>query len=175
MMYCVECGKQILGDAPSCPYCGTLVPSMDPVKQVQEEEYLGGFTSIKLAKGMLAGYGIYATSKRIIGIKSRKTALAALGGGLILGVPGVVLAQKLTYDQSSKWIKELDESKDFEIAKGHISHIEIKKPGLVSKGHLAITTRTGDTVKVLIVGQKEFEQMRDLMQVFLPESVTVVS
>jgi len=38
-----------------------------------EEQYLGGFESGRLVKaGSIAGYGIYATEMRIIGVKSRK-------------------------------------------------------------------------------------------------------
>jgi len=136
-----------------------------------EEEYLGGFTSANLKKGMIAGYGIYATNRRIIGIKSRKGVVGRLLlGGITVGILDK-LGAKITRDESAKMIEELDKKKDFEISKEQVSQIEIKKPSFMSRGHLTITLKSGEDVKVLVGGKKEFEQTRDLMLAFLPEAV----
>lgn len=152
-----------------------------------EEIYLRGFTSGKLKRGMFWGYGIYATNKRIIGIKSRKGMLAgALIGGVIGGAVGAVVAgqlgKKLTGDENAKMIKELEEKKDFEISKVQVSQIEVKKPNMwqvrligSGRGHLLIVPKSGEQIKILIQGNKEFEQSRDLMQAFFPEAVKLVS
>jgi hypothetical protein len=41
-------------------------------------------------------------------------------------------------------------------------------------GHLLIVPKSGEEIKILILGNKEFEQARDLMEVFFPEAVNVV-
>jgi hypothetical protein len=41
-----------------------------------QEEYVGGFTSSHLVRGMMRGYELHATTKRLIGVKNRKA-----GGG----------------------------------------------------------------------------------------------
>lgn len=150
-----------------------------------EEEYVGGFTSGALKRGMFWGYGIYATNRRIIGVKSRKGAIAgALVGGVIGGAAGGiivgVLGQKLSKDQSVKMIRELEEKKDFEISKEQVSQIEVKKPNVwqvrlvgSGRGHLLITPKSGEEIKILMQGNKEFENARNLMQAFLPEAVRV--
>lgn len=151
-----------------------------------EEVYLGGFTSARLKKGTFVGYGVYATNKRLIGIKSRKGVLTgALIGGAIGGAIGAVVAgklgEKLTKDESAKIIRELEGKKDFEIGKEQISRIEVKKPNMwkvrligAGRGHLLIVPKSGEEIKILILGNKEFEQARDLMEVFFPEAVNVV-
>ncbi len=94
------------------------------------EGHLGGFESGRLKKGFMAGYGIYATNMRIIGVKSRKALAKGLVGGALGGFVGAVIGMKLSKDQSVKTIQELDERKDFEVAKRDVSHLELKKPSM---------------------------------------------
>jgi len=57
---------------------------------VDEEEFLGGFTSVNLMRS-INGYGIYATDKRIIGVKSRKDELIGiLVAGIINAALGIL-------------------------------------------------------------------------------------
>jgi len=51
--------------------------------RVKGEAYLGGFTSANLKKGLIKGYGVYITNKRVIGVKKRGWAIAGaiIGGG----------------------------------------------------------------------------------------------
>lgn len=136
-----------------------------------EEEYLGGFASANLKRGLVAGYGIYATNKRIIGVKRK-----ALGTMLAapFGVVDYLIVRKLSKDESAKTIAELDEKKDFDIAKESLASIEVKKPGMLGTGgFLLLTPKNGEATKVMIYAKKEFGQLRDLMQAFSPEILKV--
>ena len=158
---------------------------------MEEEKYLGGFVSYDLLMkkkiGYKRGFGIYATDKRIIVVKSSKSfyaviAPALVGSVLVGGVIGAIVANKLGYkldrDENVKAIKELDENKDFEIIKEQISTIEIKNPrmrfGMGHSGHLTIKSKSGETLDINITGDKEFEMTLELMQVFFPEAVKVI-
>jgi len=146
---------------------------------MDEEEFLGGFTSSNLKKGMMKGYGVYATGKRMIGIKSRMGAItSALVGGLVGGALGAIasskIGEKLAKDESAKAIKELDEKKDFEVHKEQISLITIKKPAMFSGGHLLITIKSGEENKVAIYCRKEFDDTRNLVQLFYPQVLRVI-
>jgi len=48
------------------------------------------------------------------------------------------LMPKLSQEESDRTIASLDNMKDFEFSKDQISRIEIKKPGLMSSGHIII-------------------------------------
>jgi len=78
-----------------------------------EEQYLGGLESGRMKKGFVAGYGIYATNLRIIGVKTRKALAKGLVGAAIGRVAGAYIGMKLSTDQSVKMIQELEERKRF--------------------------------------------------------------
>jgi len=142
---------------------------------VDDEVYLGGFASANLTRGFMGGYGIYATNKRIIGVKGigakeRGTMIAGALGGVV----GSALAKKFTDDKSAKMIQELDEKKDFEISMDQISQIEIKKGSFMKKGQLMITPKSGDAITIKVYGNNEFSMTRDLMQSFSQELVKVI-
>ncbi len=139
-----------------------------------EELYLGGFESGRLKKGWVAGYGIYATDKRIIGVKSRKALGKALLGAAVGGTIGAYVGMKLSKDQSVKMIQELEERKDTEVAKENVSSLELKKPSIWRRGHIVITPLTGEAVKITIAQKKDYEQLLELMKSFHPTAVTVV-
>ena len=145
---------------------------------MSEEILIGGIVSANLVKGLLRGYGIYVTTHRIIGIKKRKAALAgALAGGLIGGAIGAtigtILANKLTKAESDKAIEELLSKSDMVIPKEQIVSMELKKPGLLSGGHLIIKTMDGKKVKIKVQGKKEFNSLRELLTRFKPEVLNV--
>ena len=141
-----------------------------------DEVYLGGFTSANLTKGIMGGYGIYATNKRIIGVKgiAATSRGGMIAGALVGGVVGSALGKKFTDDKSAKMIQELDEKKDFEISMDQISQIEIKKGSFMKKGHLMIMPKSGDAIKIKVYGNNEFSMTRDLMQSFSQELVKVI-
>jgi len=143
--------------------------------QVQDEEYLGGLSSGRMLKaGGIAGYGIYATTKRLIGVKSRRALLKQLAGAPIGGMVGAALGARLSRDESARVISDLEQKKDFEVPRGNISRIELKKPSFVHRGHLLINTISGEPVKILLADKGDFERLVQLMQAFRSDVVTVV-
>lgn len=149
---------------------------------MEEEVYFGGMTSANLKKGHMSGYGVYATSRRIIGVKKRKGVLggwmvASLMGGRAGTVRGDLLrgafAQAFTKDEGAKQISDLEKNKDFEIYKENVSAIEIKKPGTFHRGHIKIKPTQGKEIEISMGGNEEFEHMRDLLGAFLPGAVRV--
>ena len=142
---------------------------------VDDEAYLGGFASANLTRGFMGGYGIYATNKRIIGVKGiGAKERGVMIAGAVGGVVGSALQKKLTGDKSAKMIQELDEKKDFEISIDQISQIEIKKGSFMKKGQLMITPKSGDAITIKVYGNNEFSMTRDLMQSFSQELVKVI-
>jgi hypothetical protein len=139
-------------------------------------------TSANLKKGHMSGYGVYATTRRIIGVKHRKSVMgghllaAALGGraGTVKGdfLRGH-LAQSFTKDESAKQIADLEKDKDFEINKEEVSSIEIKKSGVMHGGHIKIRPAQGKEIEISMTGHEEFEHMRDVLGEFLPGGVRV--
>jgi hypothetical protein len=139
-----------------------------------EEQYLGGFESGRLVKaGSIAGYGIYATDMRIIGVKSRKALLKGLAGAALGGVTGAYVGMRLSKDQSVKMIQELDQRKDFEVAKRDVSNLELKKPSFWSRGHIVITRQTGEAIKIIIASKKDFKDLVSLMSQFSQAQMTI--
>ena len=142
---------------------------------VDDEVYLGGFESANLTRGFMGGYGIYATNKRIIGVKGiGAKERGVMIAGAVGGVVGSALQKKLADDKSAKMIQELDEKKDFEISIDQISQIEIKKGSFMKKGQLMITPKSGDSITIKVYGNNEFSMTRDLMQSFSQELVKVI-
>lgn len=138
------------------------------------EVYLGGFSSGSLKKGRMAGYGIYATNWRIIGIKARKKLAGVLVGAALGGAAGALIGQSLSRDQGAKMIQDLEEKKDFEVKKENLSRVELKKPTWWHRGHVLVTPINAEPVKIMIGSKKEFENLKSLMVQFAPERVSVV-
>lgn len=133
------------------------------------EEYLGGFSSPHLVRGIVRGYELHATNKRLIGVKNRKVGtgwMLAVGGG---GAIGGAIAGKMTKDQKNKTIRELNNAKDFAVDKGQISKIEIKKPGTLTRGHIVILQKSGEKIEVKIADKTSYQQSLSLLQAFFPE------
>nr|MDO8098624.1 hypothetical protein [Candidatus Njordarchaeota archaeon] len=149
---------------------------------MDEEQYLGGMTSANFKKGLMSGYGIYATTRRIIGTKKRKGVLkgffvaSALGGkaGTVKGdILRSAFAQAFTKDESAKQIQDLEKSKDFDIYRENIAQIEIKKLGTMRSGHIKIKPKQGKEIEISMRGREEFGHIVDLMRAFLPEALKV--
>ncbi len=137
------------------------------------EEFIGGFAGGFLAKGASTGYGIYATTRRIIGVNVVKVgARPFLGGGMAGLVKGELLP-KLAPAESAAVIAELDEKKDFDVRRDQVSRIEVKAPGLFGSGHLLISTMAGEEARIRLLHKVAFERLRDLMQAFDPDVVTL--
>lgn len=130
----------------------------------------GGFASANLKKGIIKGYGVYTTSMRIIGVKTRSGLLA---GALVGGLVGRKITSDAMKSESTKKLQELEQKKDFEISKDQISKIFVKKPGHVKGGHILITPKSGEEIKISMYGKKEFETVKELLKAFLPGAVRI--
>lgn len=138
------------------------------------EEYLGGFTSGNMIRGRMRGYGLYATTVRVIGVKSRKAAAGFLLGAALGGAVGYAVGQKLSRDDGAKMIHDLDQKKDFEMQRTDISRIEMKKPRWYRNGHILFVPKYGEAVKVKVGHKRDFASLQDLMQKFGAETVTII-
>lgn len=159
------------------------------------EQYFGGLMSGGLKKkgNFAGGYGIYFTSQRIIGVKASRwfalilfvAALASIGGvsalGIVVGISpayaaligipliGALIAygHRALRFQDPMTIEELNGRKDFEILRGNISEIDLKKPGIVRRGHLAVASKAGETTTVMITQEAGvFDRLKGLLTGF---------
>jgi hypothetical protein len=166
------------------------------------EQLFGGLMAAGLKKkgSFASGYGIYFTSQRIIGVKTSKwfvliliiAALGGIGGGVAVGLaigPTPALAyliafpiitvviglgqRRLRFDDAMT-LEELDKRKDFDIRRDNISEMELKRPGMVRRGHLTILPKSGKTVGFLITQEPGlFDRMQGLVAgfSFVPPSI----
>jgi hypothetical protein len=136
---------------------------------------LDGIASKALARGLIRGYAIYATTKRLIGVKKRKQVLEAT----FLGLPGAVKVSRdakkeksaLEKGKSKQAIEDLLKSKDFEANKNDIKLISIKKPGAFKQGHLKILLNSGKEIEIKLGSRGIFERVGQIMQSFSPDAV----
>lgn len=133
--------------------------------------FLGGFASGFLARGLThIGYGIYFTTRRLIGIDLGANGGGALGGTLAGFIQGELMPQ-LSPEESAKTITDLERMKDFEIGKDQISRIELKKPGLLRNGHIVVTPREGKPEKITLRHRIAYDRLMTLTQAFSPDLV----
>lgn len=140
---------------------------------VENERFLGGFAGGFLAKGATVGYGLYATTTRLIGVNVVKVGARSFLGGQMAGLVQGELIPSLSADQSTRVIAELDEKKEFDLRKDQISRIELKSPGLLGLGHMVVTAGPQQETKIGLRHKVAFQRLRDLMHVFYPEVVTL--
>ena len=160
-----------------------------------QEQYFGGLMAGGLKKrGNLAGgYGIYFTSQRIVGVKTSRwfivvlivAALAGIGGavgiavlvgtspalGYFIGFPiiAAIIAwgQRRLRFQDPISVEELDRRKDFEIRRDNISAIDLKKPGVVKRGRMIVTPKTGKGLTLMITQEPGvFDRLKGLVTGF---------
>jgi hypothetical protein len=182
--YCEKCGAKLAEDTKFCSKCGHPVgaPPAGGNRSATEEVYLGSYTGAGLSKGLIGGYAIYATSKRIIGVTRRMQAIAS---SVFTGVIPVIVAQKhhekeLQREQQlsseGAMTQALDNmKKDFQIYRDQISQIAVKEPrGIgIHKGYVNITTRNGEETKILVWGKKPFEAVKELLTSFYSGALKV--
>lgn len=140
--------------------------------------------------GGWAGYGVYATDQRLIGIRNRKYSLRWLGGitlgGLVAGVVEFVVfgglpvgilvgaclglmigivAEQASTRPAPQTIEELESRKDFQVYRFEIALTEMKKPGL-RFGYLNIVLKSGENIKIQIGYRNVFQTVRKLALTF---------
>jgi len=109
--------------------------------EVQTEEVIDGFTSSYLQRDTYRPYGIYITTKRIIGFKPSRLQkinpmwiFAIVLGIVLVGTLfgfGRFIVRRTIYkpdDFSKKTIEELEGKKDFEVFKDDIQEIRMQEP-----------------------------------------------
>jgi hypothetical protein len=180
-MFCTKCGKENFDTNQFCNECGEPLKKSvqnNICQKEQEEIYLGGFSSTHLRKDKFSspGYGIYATNKRIFGLKNRNLQLKMLGLALVGGGALLSLIDKTTQqlkDETKKNIEELERNKDFEVNKEEIAEIEWKKVNFWTGGHLMIKLNSGKQFKIEGNNTQESEFILTLMQKFYPERLQI--
>ncbi len=135
------------------------------------EMFLGGFASGFLARGFHIGYGLYFTTNRVIGIDLGSGGGGALGGTMAGFIDGQLMPT-VSQEESDKVIGQLEGMKEFDISKDQISRIEVKKPGLLSSGHITITPTNGKPVKISLRHRIAYDRIMQLTRVFSPELVS---
>lgn len=130
---------------------------------------------MQMTKGLFGtNYGVYATSRRIIGVGGRGMAMALGGvlGGAVGAVAGSMIAGQKNIDQA-KVLEELERKKDFEIAAADISTIELKKFKPFRSGHLLIIPKSGDRIEIKLSRGKIHDELKELMQAFCQRNPSV--
>ena len=70
-------------------------------------------------------------------------------------------------------VQELDQRKDFEVAKSDVSILELKKPSFLNRGHIVITRQTGNAIKIIIASKKDYKDLVSLISQFSPTQMTI--
>lgn len=135
---------------------------------MSEESFIGGFASGFLARGFHIGYGVYFTTRRIIGIDLGRNGGGALGGTMA-GFIERELMPKLSQEENDKVIGMLEGMKEFEFLKEQIRRIELHKVGLLGSGHLEVVPTQGNPIKITLKHRIAYDRMNSLAQAFGPE------
>lgn len=144
------------------------------------ESYLGGFSSSSLATrrglDLDQAYGVYLTDKRLI--VTKENASRGLGWDINVGSMFGTITSKVTpfFDAAPRTVSRLDASvKKLDVSLNQILMIELKRPSLFSKGHIAINLRSGDSFKLMLLeseqefGRASFDATKELFQKHLPQ------
>ena len=134
------------------------------------ESLIGGFAGGLLSRGLHIGYGIYFTTRRLIGIDLGKNGGGAIGGTMGGFIQGELMP-KLSQEQSERIIAQLNQMKDFDVEKNQIGRLEIYKPGMLGTGQIVIRTANGDSIKITLRNKIAYDRLISLAQAFGPELV----
>ena len=178
---CPNCGKSIDKKLEYCTFCGTKLREDE-----QEEHYLGGLTSANLIKGSFAGFSIFVTNKRIIGVSNRSNVIAGTVIGAAAGqITGVTIGAGIGYKVGGKLsnktvfppLEEITNKSDFQIYGNEISRVELTPPYYANGGSLVFYRKKGDILGINISndGYREFETLKGLLASFLQSKPILVS
>jgi PAS domain S-box-containing protein len=155
------------------------------IKKFEEEQYLGGLSSITVKVpgdgiiGAIAGalgsttggYGIYATDQRIFVIHNAELDATQTKGMQF----GEFIMDELfgtTVDTNPRSISELVSMKVFEVARKDIATIELKKP-LLFAGYITFRTRSGEVFRVYTDHRKAYIHLEQLLKLYYPEILRI--
>jgi PAS domain S-box-containing protein len=155
------------------------------IKKFEEEQYLGGLSSITVkvpgegVMGAIAGalgsttggYGIYTTDQRIFVIHNpeldaTQTKDMQFGEFIIEELFGT------TVDTNPRSIPELESLKVFEVARKDIITIEMKKP-LLFAGYITFRIRSGEVFRVYTDHKKAYIHLEQLLKLYYPEILRI--
>jgi PAS domain S-box-containing protein len=155
------------------------------IKKFEEEQYLGGLSSITVkvpgegVMGAIAGalgsttggYGIYTTDQRIFVIHNpeldaTQTKDMQFGEFIIEELFGT------TVDTNPRSIPELENLKVFEVARKDIITIEMKKP-LLFAGYITFRIRSGEVFRVYTDHKKAYIHLEQLLKLYYPEILRI--
>ena len=183
--FCGNCGKKV--ERVALPPDGrTSTPP--ELNETSPESVIGGLASADMVRPGSFGYGIYITDRRVIGTKKPDQFIKSVGGaiagaaiGIVLGfeAPWAVssaLGRSLSDDENIHLLTELEKKKDFEAYNKDITLIQLKSPGLVSLGQLAIFLRGEKTTNIAIAFGKEkvFENLKTMFQTHYPKVLKII-
>ncbi len=148
------------------------------------ESYQGGFSSSALATrhgfALDQAYGIYLTDKRLIVTKEKSTS----GIGWDINVSSLFgsFSDKVnpSFDPTPRTIEAIDtQTKKLDVSIDQIHFIELKRPSFFSKGHIAVSTKSGESFKLLLLespedyGKESFEAAKELFQKRVPHILRI--
>jgi hypothetical protein len=111
----------------------------------------------------LAGIG----GASVIGILVGTSPAYAYFVGLPIIIVLIAWGQKRLRFQDPLSIEELERRKDVEIRREDISEIDLKKPGVVRRGHLTVTPKAGKSLTVMVTQEAGvFERLKGLVSGF---------
>lgn len=198
-MFCPYCGSQINEEHKFCGNCGKKIeratppqdrgshPSPHPT-ETTPEYVIGGLASADMVRPGSLGYGIYITDRRVIGIKKPDQFAKSVGGAIAGAVIGKLLGfeapwavssalgRSLSNDENLHLLAELEKNRDFEAINGDITLIQLKSPGLVSLGQLAIFLRGATTTDIAVSFRTErvFQDLRAMFQTHYPQVLRII-
>ena len=140
-----------------------------------EETFIGRFMSGFLSRGCLGarvGYGLYFTTTRLFGVDPGAHGGSELTGAMAGYIDGQLMPT-LTEDENAKLIAELEQVKDFDLAKDQIKQIVIKRPGWygIGFGRIKIVPLTGKPRSIQLRHPIAYDRLTQLTQVFSPQLV----
>lgn len=122
--------------------------------------------------GLRAGYGFYFTTARLFGVDPGQHGGSELTGTLGGYIEGELMP-KLSDDENTRVIDELGRVKDFELAKGEIKQIDIRRPGSfgIGYGHIKFVPLQGRSRKIVLRSRVDGDRLVQLAQAFSPDLV----
>ncbi len=142
-----------------------------------------------LRRGLVEGYVLVVTDRRIAGFKSLKAGVVGTGSTVrpfLGGSVGGVLQQRAEREMAQRPEEKMREhagellsrdKKDFEFFKDQVARIEFGPASLLRGAELRVVPRSGEPVKLQIRVPKSthpfYQHLVTVAQRFLPESVVL--
>lgn len=184
-LFCISCGRKVERASSTLARSSSSTPT---VSETTPESVVGGLASSDMARPGSLGYGIYITDGRVIGVKKPEQFAKSVGGAIAGAVIGKMLGfeapwavssalgRSLSSDENTHILGELEKNKDFEAYKKDITLVQLKSPGLVKLGQLAIFLRGEKTTNIAVSlrTQKVYEKLKEMFQSHYPQVLRTI-